>query len=67
MHLFIGNKESVRVPPIILFLFLLASFVCFIIAALGGRTRLAARVDLIALGLALFVLIPLVQALVAII
>jgi hypothetical protein len=49
--------------PIIQFLFLFASFICFIGAAFSDRARSMARVNLTALGLALFILVPLIQTL----
>jgi hypothetical protein len=52
--------------PIVQFLLLLAAFICFILAAFGVRARWAARVNLIALGLALWILIFLIEALLAI-
>jgi hypothetical protein len=56
----IPTKESISVPPIISFLFLLAAFLCFLVAAFGGRV--ATRVNLIGLGLALYVFPLLVDA-----
>ncbi|MGH8898963.1 MAG: hypothetical protein ACRDZ4_18555 [Egibacteraceae bacterium] len=50
--------------PIFVFLFLLAAFICFIVAAFGSR--FAGKINLIGLGLALFVFVPLYEALVAI-
>lgn len=50
--------------PIFEFLLLLAAFICFIVAAFGAR--FAARVNLIALGLALVVFIFLWEALAAV-
>lgn len=47
--------------PILEFLFLLASFLCFIVASFGVRGRWASRVNLIALGLALYIFILLVD------
>jgi hypothetical protein len=51
------------VSSVLAFLFLLASFGCFAIAAFGVRARWAARVNLIALGLALYIFIDLVDVL----
>jgi hypothetical protein len=45
------------------FLFLLASFLCFVVAAFAVRSRTVARVNLIALGLALYIFILLVEQL----
>lgn len=47
--------------PILEFLLLLAAFICFLLAAFSAR--LAGRVNLVGLGLALVVLIPLIRAL----
>lgn len=47
--------------PIFQFLFLLAAFVCFIVAAFGSR--FAGKINLIGLGLALCVFIFLWEAL----
>jgi hypothetical protein len=55
--------RSRLVSPTLQFLFLLASFICLIVATFGVRARWAARINLIALGLALFVLVFLLQAL----
>lgn len=48
--------------PTLQFLFLLAAFVCFIVAAFGVRAQWAARINLIGLGLALYIFTLLVDA-----
>jgi hypothetical protein len=58
------KEEAVRVSPIFEFLLLLVAFICFVVAAFGSRW--ASRVNLIALGLALVILIPLIRALTAV-
>jgi hypothetical protein len=50
-------------PDTLEFLFYLAAFLCFLLAAFSVATRWSARVNLIALGLALWIFIPLVSAL----
>jgi hypothetical protein len=51
-------------PDILEFIFYLAAFLCFLLAAFAvGGGRWAARVNLIGLGLALWVFIPLINAL----
>jgi hypothetical protein len=50
------------VSPTLQFLFLLAAFVCFIVAAFGVRAQWAARINLIGLGLALYIFTLLVDA-----
>jgi hypothetical protein len=51
-------------PDILEFIFYLAAFLCFLLAAFAvGGGRWAARVNLIGLGLALWIFIPLVNAL----
>jgi hypothetical protein len=50
-------------PDALEFLFYLGAFLCFLLAAFSVRAAWAARVNLIALGLALWVFIPLVNAL----
>ncbi|MGH8900968.1 MAG: hypothetical protein ACRDYA_04615 [Egibacteraceae bacterium] len=47
--------------PVFQFLFLLAAFICFIVAAFGSR--FAGRINLIGLGLALYIFILLWEAL----
>jgi hypothetical protein len=51
------------VPVWLQFLFYLAAFLCFLLAAVGTRARWAGRVNLLGLGLALWVFVPLVSAL----
>jgi hypothetical protein len=41
----------------------LAAFLCFLLAAFGARASWAGRLNLIGLGLALYVFVPLVEAL----
>jgi hypothetical protein len=43
--------------------FYLASFLCFLLAAFAVRTRWEGRINLLGLGLALWVFVPLVGAL----
>jgi hypothetical protein len=50
-------------PDILEFLFYLAAFLCFLLAAFAVGGRWASRINLIALGLALWIFIPLVNAL----
>jgi hypothetical protein len=50
-------------PNALQFILYLAAFVCFLLAAFNVRTRWAGRVNLIGLGLACWVFIPLVAAL----
>jgi hypothetical protein len=50
-------------PDTLEFLFYLAAFLCFLLAAFSVATRWAARVNLIGLGLALWIFVPLVNAL----
>jgi hypothetical protein len=45
------------------FVIYLAAFLCFLLAAFGARASWAGRLNLIGLGLALFVFVPLVEAL----
>ena len=45
------------------FLLYLVAFACFLLAAFGARSRWTGRVNLIGLGLAFWVFIPLVNAL----
>jgi len=45
------------------FIIYLAAFLCFLLAAFGARARWAGRLNLIGLGLALWVFVPLVDAL----
>ena len=45
------------------FLFYLAAFLCFLLAAFSVGGAWAARINLIALGLAFWIFIPLVNAL----
>ena len=45
------------------FLLYLIAFACFLLAAFGARAPLAGRINLIGLGLACWVFIPLVAAL----
>lgn len=49
-------------PPTLQFLFLLASFLCFIVAAFSVGAAWAGRINLLALGLALYIFILLVEA-----
>ncbi|HEU4398728.1 MAG TPA: hypothetical protein VFU54_12970 [Actinomycetota bacterium] len=44
------------------FLFYLAAFLCFLLAAFSVAAAWAGRVNLIALGLALWIFVPLVNA-----
>ena len=50
-------------PDALEFLLSLAALACFLLAAFGARSRWTGRVNLIGLGLACWVLIPLVAAL----
>jgi hypothetical protein len=50
-------------PRSLEFLLYLGAFLCFLLAAFSVRAAWAARVNLIALGLAFWVFIPLVNAL----
>jgi hypothetical protein len=45
------------------FIFYLAAFLCFLLAAFSVAAAWAGRVNLIALGLALWIFVPLVNAL----
>jgi hypothetical protein len=45
------------------FIIYLAAFLCFLLAAFGARARWAGRLNLIGLGLALWVFVPLVDTL----
>jgi hypothetical protein len=51
------------VPDTLEFLFYLGAFLCFLLAAFSVRAAWAARVNLLALGLALWVFVPLVNTL----
>jgi hypothetical protein len=51
------------VPVELQFLFYLAAFLCFALAAVAFRAPWVGRVNLIGLGLALWVFVPLVGAL----
>jgi hypothetical protein len=51
------------VPRELEFILYLAAFACFLLAAASVRARWASRVNLIGLGLACWVFIPLVAAL----
>jgi hypothetical protein len=53
------------VSPIFQFLFLLASFICFVVATFGARARWSSRVNLIGLGLALYIFVFLMGSLTA--
>ncbi len=50
-------------PVWLQFLLYLAAFVCFLLAAFSVRAPWAGRINLIGLGLALWVFVPLVGAL----
>jgi hypothetical protein len=50
-------------PDTLEFIFYLAAFLCFLLAAFSVASAWAGRVNLIALGLALWIFIPLVNAL----
>ena len=50
-------------PDALEFLLYLAAFACFLLAAVSVRARWAGRVNLIGLGLACWVFIPLVATL----
>jgi len=50
-------------PDALVFLLYLAAFVCFLLAAFSVRAPWAGRINLIGLGLAFWVFIPLVAAL----
>ena len=45
------------------FIIYLTAFLCFLLAAFGARARWAGRLNLIGLGLALWVFVPLVDTL----
>jgi hypothetical protein len=45
------------------FVIYLAAFLCFLLAAFGARSSWAGRLNLIGLGLALWIFIPLVDTL----
>jgi energy-coupling factor transporter transmembrane protein EcfT len=45
------------------FVIYLAAFLCFLLAAFGARASWAGRLNLIGLGLALWIFVPLVQTL----
>lgn len=47
---------------VIFMLLFLAALVCFVLAALGVRVGTRKSVDLLALGLAFWVLVPFIQA-----
>jgi hypothetical protein len=51
------------VPDALEFILYLAAFACFLLAAFGHRARWAGRINLVGLGLACWVFIPLVAAL----
>jgi hypothetical protein len=51
------------VPDALEFILYLAAFACFLLAAFSVGTRWAGRINLIGLGLACWVFIPLVAAL----
>lgn len=50
-------------PDVLEFILYLAAFLCFLLAAFSVGGALASRVNLIALGLAIWIFIPLVNAL----
>jgi hypothetical protein len=50
-------------PDALEFILYLAAFVCFLLAAFSVAAAWAGRVNLIALGLALWIFVPLVNAL----
>jgi hypothetical protein len=57
-------REGIRVMPNWLqFILYLAAFVCFLLAAFSVRAPWAGRINLIGLGLACWVFVPLVAAL----
>jgi hypothetical protein len=56
-------ERSRAVPATLQFVLYLAAFACFLLAAFGARARWAGRINLIGLGLAFWVFIPLVAAL----
>jgi hypothetical protein len=57
------SGRSRAVPDALQFILYLAAFVCFLLAAFSVRAPWAGRVNLIGLGLACWVFIPLVAAL----
>jgi hypothetical protein len=57
------TERSSTVPVELQFLFYLAAFLCFALAAVAFRAPWVGRVNLIGLGLALWVFVPLVGAL----
>jgi hypothetical protein len=57
------TERSSAVPVELQFLFYLAAFLCFALAAVAFRAPWVGRVNLIGLGLALWVFVPLVGAL----
>jgi hypothetical protein len=60
----VPRPEGVRaVPDALEFILYLAAFVCFLLAAFSVRAPWAGRINLIGLGLACWVFIPLVAAL----
>ena len=63
MSLFWFPRKESAMPDAIQFLLYLAAFACFLLAAVSVRARWAGRVNLIGLGLACWVFIPLVAAL----
>jgi hypothetical protein len=50
-------------PDLLEFIFYLAAFLCFLLAAFPTRAAWAGRFNLIGLGLALWIFIPLINAL----
>ena len=50
-------------PDMLRFLLYLAAFLCFLLAAFSVRAPWAGRINLLGLGLALWVFVPLVAAL----
>lgn len=52
-------------PNVLAFICYLIAFGCFLVAAFASASPRTSRVNLIALGLAAFVLVPLVDSLVA--
>jgi hypothetical protein len=55
--------RSTTMPDALEFILYLAAFVCFLLAAFSVRAPWAGRINLIGLGLACWVFIPLVAAL----
>jgi hypothetical protein len=55
--------KGAAMPDTLEFILYLAAFLCFLLAAFSVGGAFAARVNLIALGLAIWIFIPLVNAL----